>query len=88
MRAVPAQRAEGMKPSAFALERNNMRTIFWDVETRSAVSLRECGAYIYAIDPTTQALCLVFAIDDEEPQLWLPADPIPSVFLEITADPK
>jgi DNA polymerase len=45
-------------------------------------------AYIYAIDPTTQPLCLVFAIDDEEPQLWLPADPIPSVFLEIAADPK
>ena len=65
-----------------------MHTIYWDMETRSAVSLRECGAYAYAIDPTTQALCLVYAIDDEDPKLWLPADPPPSVFHEITANPK
>jgi DNA polymerase len=65
-----------------------MRTVVWDVETRSAVSLRECGTYIYAIDPTTQPLCLVFAVDDEEAQLWLPVDPIPLVFLEIAANPK
>jgi DNA polymerase len=64
-----------------------MRTAFWDIETRSAVSLRECGAYIYAIDPTTQLLCLVFAIDDEEPQLWLPTDSVPSLFVEIAANP-
>jgi DNA polymerase len=49
-----------------------MRTVFWDIETRSAINLRDCGAYIYSIDPTTQVLCLVYAIDDEEPQLWLP----------------
>ena len=66
----------------------NMPTAFWDIETRSAVSLRECGAHIYAIDPSTQPLCLVFAIDDEEPQLWLPPDPAPAVFLEIAANPK
>jgi DNA polymerase bacteriophage-type len=66
----------------------NMRTVFWDIETRSGVSLRECGAYIYAIDPTTQPLCLVYAIDDEEPQLWLPADPASSVFLDVAANPK
>jgi DNA polymerase len=64
-----------------------MRTVVWDAETRSAANLRECGAYIYAIDPTTQILCLVVAIDDEEPQLWLPSDPVPAVFLEIAATP-
>jgi DNA polymerase len=64
-----------------------MRTLFWDIETRSAANLRDCGAYIYAIDPSTQPLCLVFAIDDGEPQLWLPADPTPAVFLEIAASP-
>ena len=66
----------------------NMRTVFWDIETRSGVSLRECGAYIYAIDPTTQPLCLAYAIDDEEPQFWLPADPASSVFLDVAANPK
>jgi DNA polymerase len=65
-----------------------MHTVIWDIETRSAVSLRDCGAHIYAIDPTTQALCLVFAIDDGEPQLWLPPDPPPAIFLEIAANPK
>ena len=65
-----------------------MRTVYWDVETRSAVSLRECGAYIYSIDPTTQLLCLVFVIDDGDPQLWLPPDPVPRVFLETASDPS
>ena len=65
-----------------------MRTLVWDLETRSAVNLRECGAHVYAIDPTTEVLCLVYAIDDGDPQLWLPADPVPAVFLEIAANPK
>jgi DNA polymerase len=65
-----------------------MRTVFWDLETRSAVSLRDCGAYMYAIDPTTQVLCLVFVVDDAEPQLWLPTDPAPAAFLEIAVNPK
>jgi hypothetical protein len=73
-----------------------MRTVSWDTETRSCVSLRECGAYIYAIDPTTQPLCLVFAVNDEEAQIWLPGDvltgentanPPPAVFFTIANDP-
>jgi DNA polymerase len=64
-----------------------MRTIYWDLETRSAVNLRECGAHVYAIDPTTQPLCLVYAIDDQDPQLWLPANPPPPVFAEIASNP-
>jgi DNA polymerase len=64
-----------------------MRTLFWDIETRSAANLRDCGAYVYAIDSSTQPLCLVFAIDDGEPQLWLPSDSAPAVFLEIAASP-
>ena len=64
-----------------------MQTAFWDVETRSAVNLRDSGAHVYAIDATTPVLCLVYAIDDGEPQLWLPTDPTPSVFLAIAQDP-
>ena len=53
-------------PSAFAqlCGKQTCERVIWDIETRSAVNLRECGAYIYAIDPTTQPLCLAFAIDD------------------------
>ena len=36
-----------------------MPNMHWDIETRSAANLRDCGAHVYAIDPTTQPLCLV-----------------------------
>jgi len=65
-----------------------MRTLFWDIESPSAVSLRDAGARIYSTDSTTQPLCLVYAIDEQDPVLWLPADPVPAVFLEIAADPR
>ena len=52
-----------------------MPTLFWDIETRSGANLRDCGAYVYAIDPTTAPLCLAYAIDNNDPQLWLPPDP-------------
>jgi DNA polymerase len=31
---------------------------------------------------------VVFAIDDQDPQLWLPPDSVPPVFFEITANPS
>jgi DNA polymerase len=67
-----------------------------DIETRSALSIRDCGAHIYANDASTQVLCLVFAIDAGKPQLWLPGDvlngetaanPAPTVFFTIANDP-
>ena len=65
-----------------------MPIAYWDVETRSGVSLREAGAYRYAIDPTTQPLCLAYAADDSDPQLWLPTEPTPPLFLKIAANPS
>jgi hypothetical protein len=64
-----------------------MPTLYLDIETRSAANLRDCGAYIYAIDASTQVLCLFYAIDDAEPQLWLPSDPVPAAFLDIARRP-
>jgi DNA polymerase len=65
-----------------------MPDVVFDIESRSDVNLHDHGAHIYAIDPTTQPLCLVYAIDDAEPQLWLPSDPaVPPVFFEIAANP-
>ena len=48
--------AEGIRPpsASFHWETNTMPDVYWDIETRSAVNLRECGAHVYAIDPTTQ----------------------------------
>ncbi len=60
---------------------------YFDIETRSAANLRDVGSHIYAIDPTTEPLCMVYAIGDDEPQLWLPTEPPPALFLEIAANP-
>jgi DNA polymerase len=65
-----------------------MPVLYWDYETRSAINLRDAGAYIYSIDSTTDLRCMVYAVDDGEPQLWLPTDPVPEIFNQITANPK
>jgi DNA polymerase len=65
-----------------------MPEIVFDIESRSSVSLHDRGSHIYAIDPTTEVLYLVYAIDDGEPQSWLPDNPVPSVFFEIEANPE
>ena len=64
-----------------------MPDMFWDFESRSTANLRDCGAHIYASNQTTQVLCVVYAIDDGEPQQWLPTDPVPPVFFEIAVNP-
>jgi hypothetical protein len=55
-----------------------MPTLFWDFETRSAVSLEEVGAWRYAADQTTEVLCVGYAIDNADPQIWVPGDPVPA----------
>ena len=46
-----------------------MSKIHLDFESRSKVDIWQCGAYAYSVDPSTEVLCLVYAIDDQEPQL-------------------
>ena len=58
-----------------------------DIETRSRVDLTETGAARYASDPSTEVLCLCYAVDDEPVQLWTPGDPIPSEFIEAWRNP-
>jgi DNA polymerase len=64
-----------------------MPDLFWDVETRSATSLRVCGSWRYASDSTTQVLCICFAVDDGEIKTWVPGQPVPAPFLAIAAEP-
>jgi DNA polymerase bacteriophage-type len=56
---------------------------YWDLETKSVANLRDVGAHTYAADPSTEVLCLAYAVDGDEPMLWLPGEPVPPVFLEI-----
>jgi DNA polymerase len=57
-----------------------------DFETYSECDIRKAGAYAYADHPTTEVLCLAWAIDDEAPQLWLPGDPKPQRLLAAIED--
>jgi len=53
-----------------------------DFETYSEFDLRVGGVHKYAAHPTTEILCMAWAVDNEEPQLWLPGHPWPSAFFE------
>ena len=59
----------------------------YDLETRSTVNLTLCGAWNYAAHPSTSILCMYLAVDDGEPERWLPGDPIPSAFLAAAEHP-
>lgn len=48
-----------------------------DFETYSECDIRTAGAYNYAAHPTTEVICMAWAIDDAEPQLWCPGMPLP-----------
>ena len=65
-----------------------MPVIFWDLETRSTLALETVGAWRYAADPTTEVLCIGFAIDDAEPEIWTPGQPIPPAFITAANDPS
>lgn len=51
--------------------------ISMDFETYSECDIRKSGAYAYANHPTTEVLCLAWAVNDDDPELWTPDQPIP-----------
>lgn len=48
-----------------------------DFETRSNADLPKIGAWRYAEDATTDAICMGWAIGDDPVQMWLPGQPFP-----------
>lgn len=46
--------------------------IFLDFETRSRADITKTGAWRYSQDPSTDVLCMAYAIDDGPVQLWVP----------------
>ena len=53
-------------------------TILWlDFETRSRCDLKSKGVYNYAMDLSTDVLCMSYAFDDEDVRTWLPDQPFP-----------
>ena len=54
-----------------------MAVLWCDFETRSRCDLPARGVYNYAMDLSTDVLCLSYAFDDEEVRTWLPGQPFP-----------
>lgn len=54
-----------------------MAILWLDFETRSRCNLPERGVYNYAMDLSTEVLCMSYAFDDEEVRTWLPGQPFP-----------
>ena len=53
-------------------------SILWvDFETRSRCDLKARGVYNYALDFSTEVLCMSYAFDDEDVQTWVPGQPFP-----------
>lgn len=43
-----------------------------DFETRSRVSLKDCGLYVYAEGDSTDIMCIAVKVDNEVPETWVP----------------
>ena len=48
-----------------------------DFETCSTADLRKTGAAAYAVDPSTQIICMAWAFNDEPVEVWTPGQPFP-----------
>lgn len=57
-----------------------------DFETRSAADLLKVGAYNYARHPTTDILCMGWAVGDGDVAIWRPGKPPPKALLRALED--
>ena len=64
-----------------------MSILFWDFETRSIIPI-DVGAWRYAADPSTEVLCVAYALSDDEPKVWAPGQPVPNEIIEAANDPN
>ena len=83
---IPARAPHAIPELAAARDPAAPHRLYHDVETRSAISLKDHGAHRYAADPSTEILCLGFAVDDEPVQLWVPGEPVPTEFVEAASN--
>src|SRR5262245_19286855 len=63
-----------------------MSNVYGDIETFSELNLKECGAYVYATNPSTGLHFFCYAVDDSEVQVWRPGDPVPTPFTAAAAE--
>ena len=67
-----------------------MTILFNDFEARSRASIKKVGARRYARDPSTRALMLAYAFDNDDVQQWVPAEgqKMPRDLRDALRDPK
>lgn len=51
-----------------------MKKLYIDFETRSAVDIKKAGAWKYALDPSTEVMCMAYSFDGEPVRLHTAAD--------------
>ena len=56
--------------------------IWIDFETASECDLTTRGVYNYARDPSTRILCMAYAHDDEDVQIWTPGQEFPKTIAD------
>src|SRR5262245_23485135 len=61
-----------------------MIPVYWDLETFSQRDLTQCGAFIYAVDESTDVPLMCYAVGDDEIHAWRPGDPVPAPFADPT----
>ena len=80
------ERIEALPPIASRKRRQRAKAAgvrgYLDYETRSCVDLRVVGSYEYAIHPTTEILCMGWAVGAGLVRIWLPGDPWPNELFE------
>jgi DNA polymerase len=64
-----------------------MPTLYLDIESRSKISLKNCGSFRYCADPSTEPLFLCWAVDDGDVYTWRQGDPVLAPFFAAAADP-
>lgn len=59
-----------------------MNQLSIDFETYSEADIRKLGSWAYSMHPTTEVLCMAYAVNDNDPVLWLPGEDL-SEFTEL-----
>lgn len=62
------------------------KSIHADVETRSPVDLKKCGAYVYFEHPETDVLMMAYRLDDGPLKVWLRGQPCPADLAQAIRD--
>jgi DNA polymerase bacteriophage-type len=64
-----------------------MPTLYLDIESRSKISLKDCGSFRYCADPSTEPLLLCWGVDDGDVCTWRQGDPKPAPFFAAASAP-